>query len=176
MSAANVQILSGSPATVHVAFGAVVKIGATTGFDASDVEAIAYNEFGGTRGEARRLGRPQAYDSDNPDGKNFTFTVGAPGAGVTRVLLYMAKHGVEVADPRANLDAGVRTVDGKSAEASVTINYVGADRGDPRVYSIRRVDTPALPVTADTVQVSSCSVKQPACVHEGSHYCYRSHS
>ena len=38
----------------------------------------------------------------------------------------MAKHGVEVADPRANLDAGVRTVDGKSAEASVEVKYVDA--------------------------------------------------
>ena len=66
----------------------------------------------------------------------------------------MAKHGVELADPRAKvLMQGTRNVDGKSAEASVTIHYVGADRGKPRVYSIRRVDTPALPVTAETVQV-----------------------
>ena len=91
---------------------------------------------------------------DNPDGKNFTVVVGRCGdTRVTRVLLYMVKHGVEVADPRANLDAGVRTVDGKSAEASVEIKYVDADRGKPRVYSIRRVDSPALPVTAETVQV-----------------------
>ena len=74
----------------------------------------------------------------------------------------MAKHGVEVADPRANLDAGVRTVDGKSAEASVEIKYVGADQGKPRVYSIRRADSPALPVTAATVQVVVRLSEKPA--------------
>ena len=147
-----IQILSESPATIHATFGAVVALGAKTGFDASDITAIAYNEFGGTE-TAPKVGAPSAYDDKNPDGKNFTVTVSAPGGDVTRVLLYMAKHGVEVADPRANLDAGVRTVDGKSAEASVEIKYVDADRGDPRVYSLRRADNPLLPVTAATVQV-----------------------
>ena len=67
-----------------------------------------------------------------------------PGVGailaagdITRVLIFIPKHAVEVADPRANLDAGVRTVDGKSAEASITINYVRAEpaneAGDPMV-------------------------------------------
>ena len=54
---------------------------------------------------------------------------GAPldATHITRVLIYIPKHAFEVADPRANLDAGVRTVDGKSAEASITINYVRAE-------------------------------------------------
>ena len=156
-----IQVLDGSPATIHATFGAVVKIGAKTGFDASDIVAIAYNEFGGTE-TAPKVGAPSDYDSNNPDGKNFTVIVEGPGAGVTRVLLYMAKHGVEVADPRANLDAGVRTVDGKSAEASVEIKYVGADLGKPRVYSIRRVDSPALPITAATVQVVVRLSEKPA--------------
>ena len=156
-----IQVLDGSPATIHATFGAVVKIGAKTGFDASDIVAIAYNEFGGTE-TAPKVGAPSDYDANNPDGKNFTIIVEGPGAGVTRVLLYMAKHGVEVADPRANLDAGVRTVDGKSAEASVEVKYVGADQGKPRVYSIRRVDTPALPITAATVQVVVRLSEKPA--------------
>ena len=156
-----IQIMNGSPATIHATFGAVVALGAKTGFDASDITAIAYNEFGGTE-TAPKVNAPSDYDSDNPDGMNFTIMVDAPGAGVTRVLLYMAKHGVEVADPRANLDAGVRTVDGKSAEASVEVKYVGADEGKPRVYSIRRVDSPALPITAETVQVVVRLSEKPA--------------
>ena len=147
------HVLAGSPVKINVVFGAVVKLGDKTGFDASDIEAIAYNEFGGTEA-APDVGAPSDYDSNNPDGKNFTLTVATPGDGVTRVLLYMVKHGVELADPRAEVAAdGTRNVAGKSAEASVTIHYVAADQGKPRVYSIRRVDTPALPVTADTVQV-----------------------
>ena len=156
-----IQIMNGSPAMIHATFGAVVALGAKTGFDASDITAIAYNEFGGTE-MAPKVGAPSDYDSDNPDGKNFTIIVEGPSMGVTRVLLYMAKHGVEVADPRANLDAGVRTVDGKSAEASVEVKYVGADQGKPRVYSIRRVDSPALPITAETVQVVVRLSEKPA--------------
>ena len=57
---------------------------------------------------------------------------------ITKVLIYIPKHAFEVADPRANLDAGVRTVDGKSAEASITINYVrdepANEAGDPMVF------------------------------------------
>ena len=71
------------------------------------------------------------------DGKSFTDAVSGnlvlPDADqpldadhITRVLVYIPKHAFEVADPRANLDAGVRTVDGKSAEASITIYYVRA--------------------------------------------------
>ena len=79
------------------------------------------------------------------DGKSFMMnlaSITAPNAGapldaddITRVLIYIPKHAFEVADPRANLDAGVRTVDGKSAEASITIYYVRADEaGDPTVF------------------------------------------
>ena len=77
---------------------------------------------------------------------------------MTRVLVFLAKHKVEVADPRADLDAGVRTVDGKNAEASITIHYVGAEPDDapdnmPMVLSIRRASDPLLPVTAATENV-----------------------
>ena len=82
------------------------------------------------------------------------------------MLIYIPKHAFEVADPRANLDAGVRTVDGKSAEASITINYVRAEptgdgAGDPTVYSIRRASDPLLPVTAATENVIILLSEQP---------------
>ena len=74
-----------------------------------------------------------------------------------RVLVFLDKHLVEVADPRADLDAGVRTVDGKNAEASIAIHYVAAepDAPDnmPMVLSIRRASDPLLPVTAATENV-----------------------
>ena len=109
------------------------------------------------------------------DGKSFVMNLArfdAPGDGpldaddITRVLIYIPKHAFEVADPRANLDAGVRTVDGKSAETSLTINYVRAEptedgAGDPTVYSIRRASDPLLPVTAATENVIILLSEQP---------------
>ena len=107
------------------------------------------------------------------DGKSFVMNLAgfdAPGVGeplgaddITRVLIYIPKHAFEVADPRANLDAGVRTVDGKSAEASITINYVRDEAavGDPMVYSIRRASDPLLPVTAATENVIILLSEQP---------------
>ena len=81
------------------------------------------------------------------------------------MLIYIPKHAFEVADPRANLDAGVRTVDGKSAEASLTINYVRAEpempADNPTVYSIRRASDPLLPVTAATENVIILLSEQP---------------
>ena len=62
--------------------------------------------------------------------------------------MYLDKHLVEVADPRADLDdAGKRKVDGKNAAKSLVIKYIAAeaDQGSPTVYSIRRVADPLLP-------------------------------
>ena len=108
---------------------------------------------------------------DAADGKSFVMnlaSIPAPDTNpleandITRVLIYIPKHAFEVADPRANLDAGVRTVDGKSAEASITINYVrDEDEGDPRVLSIRRASDPLLPVTAATENVIILLSEQP---------------
>ena len=101
------------------------------------------------------------------DGKNFTITL-PDQADAERVLVFLAKHKVEVADPRANLDAGARTVDGKSAEASIAIHYVAGDGtdptdnvSDPTVYSIRRASDPLLPVTAATENVIILLSEQP---------------
>ena len=158
---------------------------AATTLELLDFEVIAYNSFGGTVSPVPELtlgtvpGVTPVTGVPTPvtaaDGKSFVMNLAgfnAPtpdqplGAGdITRVLIYIPKHAVEVADPRANLDAGVRTADGKSAEASLTINYVRADPegevGDPTVYSIRRASDPLLPVTAATENVIILLSEQP---------------
>ena len=95
------------------------------------------------------------------DGKNFTITLAAPTTDVTRVLVFLAKHKVEVADPRAFLTDGARNDDGRSAEASIAIYYVAADGVAPTVYSIRRASDPLLPVTAATENVIILLSEQP---------------
>ena len=185
----NIQAAYGTDAAIEIkiATGAVVQIAnidedtpavsagetpqatarAATTLELLDFEVIAYNSFGGTV-TAPELTLLVA--ATPADGKSFTMqlgTVNAPtgdtlgAADITRVLIYIPKHAVELADPRAALDAGVRTVDGKSAEASITINYVDADEGDPRVLSIRRANDLLLPVTAATENVIILLSEQP---------------
>ena len=132
-------------------------VAATNGtqFRWDDLQIIAYNEFGGIEASPALTTGPTA--ATTADGKNFTIVLGAPGAAdVTRVLVFLAKHKVEVADPRAFLTDGARNDDGKSAEASIAIYYVAGDGtdpdqcdnvSDPTVYSIRRASDPLLPVT-----------------------------
>ena len=122
-----------------------------------DFQVIAYNDFGGTvTAPALSALAPIAA----ADGKTFTMQLAGvaattdPATTITRVLILIPKHAVELADPRAQLDdAGDRKADGKSAAASIEINFVGADDGAPTVYSIRRAADPLLPVTAATVDV-----------------------
>ena len=78
-----------------------------------DLQVIAYNEFGGIETSPGITTGPTA--APTADGKNFTIVLGVPGADVTRVLVFLAKHKVEVADPRAFLTDGARNDDGKSA-------------------------------------------------------------
>ena len=181
----NIQAAYGAAIEINIATGAVVQhtttpsvaagdctaqatARAATTLELLDFEVIAYNSFGGTV-ESPDL---TALDEATPaDGKSFMMnlaSIDAPDADapldaddITRVLIYIPKHAFEVADPRANLDAGVRTVDGKSAEASITINYVRADEGDPRVLSIRRASDLLLPVTAATENVIILLSEQP---------------
>ena len=155
---------------------------AATTLELLDFEVIAYNSFGGTvTAPALTAGTVPTVTSVTgvptplaaADGKSFVMNLAGfdvPGVGeplgaddITRVLIYIPKHAFEVADPRANLDAGVRTVDGKSAEASITINYVRDEAavGDPMVYSIRRASDPLLPVTAATENVIILLSEQP---------------
>ena len=168
-----VQAVTDSPTFTGTAAAHTTAIAATT-LELDDFQVIAYNNFGGTVDpsalSALTAVTPQA------DGKSFTMQLGSvtgPEVGasldathITRVLIYIPKHAFEVADPRANLDAGARTVDGKSAEASITINYVrdepvGDGAADPTVYSIRRASDPLLPVTAATENVIILLSEQP---------------
>ena len=138
-------------------------------FKRDDLQVIAYNEFGGIATDLAITAGPAAVDA--ADGKNFMITLAAPGADVTRVLVFLAKHKVEVADPRAFLTDGARNDDGRSAEASIAIYYVAGDGtdpanandnvSDPTVYSIRRASDPLLPVTAATENVIILLSEQP---------------
>ena len=187
-SADDIQVAYGGDATViKIDTGAVVQLAATaseavtdgataqavaraaTTLEILDFDVIAYNSFGGIV-TSPVLDQLDAITA--ADGKSFMMNlaaIGVPGAAIlaatdiTKVLIYIPKHAFEVADPRANLDAGVRTVDGKSAEASLTINYVRAEptAGVPTVYSIRRASDPLLPVTAATENVIILLSEQP---------------
>ena len=143
-------------------------VAATNGtwFKRDDLQVIAYNEFGGIGTALTITDGPTA--ATTADGKNFTIELGAPAADVTRVLVFLAKHKVEVADPRAFLTDGARNADGKSAEASIAIYYVAGDGTGaspnvvaPTVYSIRRASDPLLPVTAATENVIILLSEQP---------------
>ena len=158
---------------INVKFDQVVNAdNATTGatdatngtqFRWDDLQIIAYNEFGGIEVSPGLDPGPTA--ATTADGKNFTIVLDAPGATVTRILVFLAKHKVEVADPRAFLTEGVRNDDGKSAEASIALYYVAGEpedeAGDPTVYSIRRASDPLLPVTAATENVIILLSEQP---------------
>ena len=185
-SADNIQVdttidpdgdLDAGDVVINVKFDQVVNadsnttdatVAATNGtqFRWDDLQIIAYNEFGGIETSPGINIGPTA--ATTADGKNFTIVLDAPGEAVTRVLVFLAKHKVEVADPRAFLTDGARNADGKSAEASIAIYYVTADGTGaspnvvaPTVYSIRRASDPLLPVTAATENVIILLSEQP---------------
>ena len=175
----------GNGIEIKIATGAVVQLAAAAAADQAaartattleilDFEVIAYNHFGGvvTNDVPGLIGLTPIAAAD---GKSFVMNLGTVTAGtprgannVTKVLVYIPKHAFEVADPRANLDPtdGTRTVDGKSDEADITINYVAKESEDgttvnPTVYSIRRASDPLLPVTAATENVIILLSEQP---------------
>ena len=180
-SAGDIQVAyGGDPTEIKIDTGSVVQLAATvattavlaraaTTLEILDFDVIAYNSFGGIV-TSPLLDQLDAITA--ADGKSFMMDLAAIGVSdaailaatdITKVLIFIPKHAFEVADPRANLDAGVRTVDGKSAEASLTINYVRAEpaAGIPTVYSIRRASDPLLPVTAATENVIILLSEQP---------------
>ena len=143
-----------------------------------DFMVIAYNEFGGTVSLTNPLGDPAstaapAPPATSPDGQNFTMTLITPPDGVTRVLILIPKHAVELADPRAELaDDGTRNAAGKSDAASIEIHYVAAetaddtgtanvDERDPRVISIVRPGQVLRPVTEATFDVVITLSEEP---------------
>ena len=173
---------------IRINTGGVVQTAATaaatqaaartaTTLELLDFQVIAYNHFGGVVTTGAPILTSDGTEVIAPapipaaDGKTFTMQLLQPtgdallGATdtldadhVTRVLVLIPKHAVELADPRAQLDdAGDRKADGKSGAASIEIHYVREEpadpAGDPMVYSIRRAADPLLPVTAATVDV-----------------------
>ena len=155
-----VQASRTAPLTINIRFDRVVSLGAAdSAFSISDFQVIAYNEFGGTETPPGIFGPNEVSPRD---GRNYTVTLNPPSSSVTRVLVLLAAHSVELGDPRAELDAdGNRTDAGKNAEASLTIHYVGADTGFPQVYSIEKAGGPSLPVTAETVHVNILLSEKP---------------
>ena len=116
-----VQAVTDSPTFTGTAAAHTTAIAATT-LELDDFQVIAYNSFGGTVDPPPSPLSALTAVTPQVDGKSFTMQlaqIGAPDANqplnathITRVLIYIPKHAFEVADPRANLDAGVRTVDG----------------------------------------------------------------
>jgi hypothetical protein len=165
-SAGDVQQYFGHGTYVDIKFDKVVAIdiGATAGTDAtkfhlSDISVIAYNEFNGVEPSPTLS---DLHTDGRADGQNYRFWLQGTGNNIKRVLLYLDKHLVEVADPRADLDdAGVRKVDGKNAATSLVINYIEGDQGSPFVYSVRRVSDPLLPISAATVDVIVLLSEEP---------------
>ena len=155
-----VQASRTAPLIINIRFDQVVNLGAAdSAFSISDFQVIAYNDFGGTEVPPSLSGPSEVSPRD---GRNYMVALNPPGASVTRVLVLLSAHSVELGDPRAELDAnGNRTDDGKNAEASLTIHYVGADTGAPQVYSIERSGGPSLPVTAGTVDVNILLSEKP---------------
>ena len=167
----------------------------TLGID--DFQVIAYNHFGGvvTTGAPALTSDGAAVIAPAPiadaDGKTFTMQLSQPTSGaaptadaaltaahITRVLVLIPKHAVELADPRAQLnDDGTRKADGKSAAASIEIHYVRAEpadeAGDPTVYSIRRAADPLLPVTAATENVIIVLSEKPKEFKKGNIRCHK---
>ena len=172
---------------IRINTGGVVQVDTTTAFadtDAArttargltslglnDFRVIAYNHFGGVvTGAGVPVLSVLAAVVPTADGKTFTMQLSRPtgdaapaadaalaAAHVTRALVLIPKHAVELADPRAELDGDARKAEGKSAAASIEIHYVRAEpeaeAGDPIVYSMRRASDPLLPVTAATENV-----------------------
>ena len=150
--------------------GTVVPDTSTAKLEAIDFDVIAYNKFGGTVG-APLLG-PVTVDT-TVDGLHFMMALGlvdvpADGTGITRVVLVLKAKSVELADPRAEMDAttNMRKPAGQNKETSIELLYVAAaDDGDPDgaagsvapgtpiVHKIIRAGGALRPVTAETFEV-----------------------
>ena len=163
-SADNAQADPLKPARIRVKFDKIVVKGSGTGFDKSDIKVFAQDMYG------RPVKSPTlsaVSDYTPADGLNYMFTVPVPTAGTAKVVLYMEKHAVELADPRAEIgDDGKRKAAGKSKAVAYEIQYLtDFDHGAPRVYGIRRAsphERPAvLKETSDSFQVVITLSEQP---------------
>ncbi|MCY3742895.1 MAG: lamin tail domain-containing protein [Candidatus Poribacteria bacterium] len=190
------QVVYGAAVTLKIMSTKVVNFQATddatsnTDLGDDDFTVIAYNRLGGqvTTG-APTLG---AISIDGTaDGMHYMAeltSLAAPAAGtaanvaITRVLIYLPKEKVELADPRAELDGTTRKAAGKNKEASIELHYVAAaqgaaigtvsggtftasaeagDVGRPIVHSITRVGSQLRPVTSDNFEVLITLSEEP---------------
>ena len=142
-----------------------------TALGADDFTIIAYNKFGGTVTPAPTLGVVGIVGA--ADGLHFMADLGIVNVSttlpveantITRVLIVLPKEKVELADPRAEIDADGRKPAGQNKETSIELHYVGAEptgevgnpaipNAQPRVHSIVRPGEVLLPVTAATFDV-----------------------
>ena len=173
------QVIYGTATTIRITSPKVVNfttavatdadVTATTGLEAIDFDVIAYNEFGGTVG-APALGAVGVVDAGTADGKHFMASLvllDADTTDITRVVLVLKAKSVELADPRAEMDAttNMRKPAGQNKETSIELLYVAAlDDGDPDgdgsvapgtpiVHKIIRAGGALRPVTAETFEV-----------------------
>ncbi len=132
--------------------GVTVKFGRAVVFAASNAFVTTYDEDGDI------LGFPGATSTPATASKEIALTIPITAA-VAKVNIKIAK-GIASADP-INADTSkegnwdIYLVNGfRSLIRPLPLSpVVVADQVPPTVYSIERVDTPLLPVTADTVQV-----------------------
>ena len=177
------QVVYGEPVTINITSTKVVNLAenqADSGMDLGkdDLEVYAYNKFGGRVTDAPGF-NGEIRIGGTADGMHFTVElelVNAPAGTdvaneITRVLIYMEKHKVELGDPRVALEAnGIdRKPEGKSAAESIDLYYVSDDEGsdpdaqtgEPMVHSIKRADGMLRPITADTFDVLITLSEEP---------------
>ena len=179
------QVVYGSAITIKIMSTKVVNFQGTddavsgTDLGDDDFTVIAYNKLGGqVITGAPTLG---AISIDGTaDGMHYMAdlsSLAVPASGtaanvaITRVLIYLPKETVELADPRAELDGTTRKAAGKNKEASIELHYVAAEEGDagpdaipvgqPVVNKIERVGSELRPVTADTFEVLITLSEEP---------------
>ena len=151
-TADNAQADPNKAVRVRVKFDKIVQTGTDAAdFELKDIKVYAQDKYGLPK-DAPAL---SALGNFGPgDGQNYQFTIAIPTAGTTKLVLYMDKHAVEVADPRHEVGKPER----KSAAAALEITYLqDFDQGVPRVYEIRRASPndrlPVLEEKADSFQV-----------------------
>ncbi|MYC40246.1 MAG: hypothetical protein F4X55_04445, partial [Candidatus Dadabacteria bacterium] len=179
------QVVYGSAITIKIMSTKVINFQGTddaasgTDLGDDDFTVIAYNKLGGqVVSGAPTLG---AISIDGTaDGMHYMAdlsSLAAPASdaaanvAITRVLVYLPKETVELADPRAELDGTTRKAAGKNKEASIELHYVAAAEGDagpdaipvgqPVVNKIERVGSELRPVTADTFEVLITLSEEP---------------
>ena len=174
------QVIYGAPTTIYITSpkvvnseaGTVVPDTSTAKLEAIDFDVIAYNKFGGTVADDPDLDAVNIVSAGTPDGKHFMASLEAvpeADATITRVVLVLKAKSVELADPRAEMDAttNMRKPAGQNKETSIELLYVAAaDDGDPDggadgsvapgtpiVHKIIRAGGALRPVTAETFEV-----------------------